>query len=227
MLEDVRVKDGLWSGRAWLSGRQREWQQLQWAEGIPAPSYSCCPRCDEDVGTACIITINRLTAGTECVWWSQWAQKCVRCTFLQTFVISSVSERVCVCLCLMMPFCQLVWSVYAAVKGWKGCKCGCQSVSMYLCVCVNRESGMCLCVSVRQARDQNSLIWMQWGFLRSNRRQRERETQFAFMFCNIYLDFITGNCFSNTNTLVMITKPFNIYFWRVWQRNGKLKLMQM
>ncbi len=148
MLEDVRVKDGLWSGRAWLSGRQREWQQLQWAEGIPAPSYSCCPRCDEDVGTACIITINRLTAGTECVWWSQWAQKCVRCTFLQTFVISSVSERVCVCLCLMMPFCQLVWSVYAAVKGWKRCKCGCQSVSMYLCVCVWIENPECACVWV-------------------------------------------------------------------------------
>lgn len=125
-----------------------------------------------------------------------------------------------VSLCLMMAFCQLVWSVYAAVKGWKGCKYGCQSVSMYLCVCVcvNRGSRMCLCVIVRQARDQNSLIWMQWDFLRSNRRQCERETQFAFMFRNIYLDFITRNCFSNTNTLVMITKPFNIYFWQIWQR---------
>lgn len=148
-----------------------------------------------------------------------------------------ISADVCHIFCEWASVCVFVFDD-ALLSASLECVCSCQGVEemqvwlsvgihVSVCVCVNRESGMCLCVSVRQARDQNSLIWMQWGFLRSNRRQRERETQFAFMFCNIYLDFITGNCFSNTNTLVMITKPFNIYFWRVWQRNGKLKLMQM
>lgn len=42
------------------------------------------------------------------------------------------------------------------------------------------------------------------------------------MFCNIYLDFITRNCFSNTNTLVMITKPFDIYLLAsVTERNDE------